>query len=113
MTTEAAISARVISRRATLIGRLPLGGLLAVLTIWFSGIGMMATLVQPDAVIGFGPPAKMIAAVLSSDGYLLDAGRFTVAAKTGQNGGQRTVKSLYAAGAWFVWPIIARGCGRS
>jgi len=94
------------------IGRLPLGGLLAVATCWFLGMGLMATVVQPDEVIGFGPPAKMIAAVLSSDGYLLDAGRFSVAARTGKNARQSTVKSLYSAGAWFVWPIIARGCGR-
>jgi hypothetical protein len=83
-----------------------------VATIWFLGMGVAATLVQPDAVIGFGPPAKMIPAVISSDGYLLDAGRFTVAARTGRRAGQTTVKSLYAAGAWFVWPIIARGCAR-
>jgi hypothetical protein len=90
------------------VGRLPLGGLLAVVAIWFLGMGAAATLVQPDAVIGFGPPAKMIPAVVWSDGYLLNAGRFTVAARTGPG----TVKSLYAAGAWLVWPIIARGCGR-
>ncbi|HLG79557.1 MAG TPA: hypothetical protein VKY22_00960 [Bradyrhizobium sp.] len=109
MTTEAAISASVMSGKPMSIGRLPLGGLLAVLAIWFLGMAVMATLVQPDAVIGFGPPAKMIPAVVSSDGDLLDAGRFTVAATTGHS----TVRSLYAAGAWFVWPIIARGCGRS
>lgn len=107
------MSARVVSGNAMSIGRLPLGGLLAVIAIWFLGMGVAATLVQPDAVIGFGPPAKMIPAVVSSGGYLLDAGRFTVAAKTGQNAGQTTVRSLYAAGAWFVWPIIARGCARS
>jgi hypothetical protein len=100
---------RVASARAISIGRLPLAGLFAVVATWFIGMGVMATLLQPDAVIGFGPPAKMIPAVASSDGYLLDAGRFTVMARTGQT----TVKSLYAAGAWFVWPIIARGCGRS
>jgi hypothetical protein len=71
-------------------------------------MGVAATMVQPDAVIGFGPPAKMIPAVAGSDGYLLDAGRFTISATTGKS----TVRSLYAAGAWFVWPIIARGCGR-
>ena len=88
--------------------RIPLGGLLAVVAIWFVGMGIAATWVQPDAVIGFGPPAKLIPAVVRSDGYLLDAGRFTISARTGQT----TVRSLYAAGAWFVWPMIARGCGR-
>lgn len=114
MTTETtmsagAIPARVISGKTRPIGRLPLGGLLAVVAIWFLGMGGAATIVRPDAVVGFGPPSKMIPAVISSDGSLLDAGRFTVAAMTGRT----TVQSLYAAGAWFVWPIIARGCGRS
>jgi len=104
MTTENTILERTMS-----IGRLPLGGLLAVVAIWFLGMGVAATVARPDAVIGFGPPSKMIPAVVSSDGYLLDAGRFMVAARTGQT----TVRSLYAAGAWFVWPVIARGCGRN
>jgi len=97
----------MITEKTISIGRLPLGGLLAVVAIWFFGMGIAAMMVRPDAVIGFGPPAKMIPAVVSSDGYLLDAGRFTVAARTGRT----TVRSLYAAGAWFVWPIIAKGCG--
>ena len=101
--------AGLVSAKFMSVGRLPLGGLLAVVAIWFLGMGAAATLVQPDAVIGFGPPAKMIPAIVSSNGYLLDAGRFTVAAKTGQG----TVRSLYAGGAWFVWPIIARSCGRN
>ena len=105
--------AGVVPAKFMSVGRLPLGGLLAVVAIWFLGMGAAATLVQPDAVIGFGPPAKMIPAIVSSNGYLLDAGRFTVAAKTGQGTGQGTARSLYAAGAWFVWPIIARSCGRN
>ena len=113
MTTEATRSARTVAGTALSLGGLPLGGLLAVATIWFLGMGVAATLMQPDAVIGFGPPSKMIPAVVASDGYLLDAGRFTIMARTGHRAGQTTVKSLYAAGAWFVWPIIARGCGRS
>jgi hypothetical protein len=51
----------------------------------------------------------MIPAITASDGSLLDAGRFHVAARTGPS----TVRSLYAAGAWLVWPIIGRGCGRT
>jgi len=50
----------------------------------------------------------MIASIAESDGYLLDAGRFYVAATTGPS----TVRHLYAAGAWFVWPAIGKGCGR-
>ena len=114
MTTESAISGhsgsgQLMSGKITRPGRLPLGGLFAVATIWFLGMGVAATIVRPDAVIGFGPPSMMITAVVGSDGSLLDAGRFTVTARTGP----ATVRSLYAAGAWFVWPIIARGCGRN
>jgi hypothetical protein len=83
-------------------------GLLMVAAIWFAGMGVAAVAVQPDSVVGFGPPAAMISAVVASDGYLLNAGRFYVSARTGPS----TVRSLYAAGAWFVWPAIGRGCGR-
>jgi hypothetical protein len=96
--TETGISAR----------RLPILGLLLVAVIWFAGMGVAAIAVRPDSVVGFGPPVTMISAVAASDGYLLDAGRFYVAARTGSS----TVRSLYAAGAWFVWPAIGRGCGR-
>jgi hypothetical protein len=96
--TEAAICAR----------KVPIRGLLLVAVIWFAGMGVAAVAVQPDSVVGFGPPATMISAVVASDGYLLDAGKFYVSARTGPS----TVRSLYAAGAWFVWPAIGRGCGR-
>jgi hypothetical protein len=88
--------------------KLPIRGLLLVAVIWFAGMGVAAIGVQPDSVVGFGPPATMISAVVASDGYLLNAGRFYVAARTGPS----TVRSLYAAGAWFVWPAIGRGCGQ-
>jgi hypothetical protein len=88
--------------------RLPIAGLLVVAVIWFAGMGIAALAVRPDTVVGFGPPASMVSAVAGSDGYLLDAGQFYVAARTGPS----TVRSLYAAGAWFVWPAIGRGCGR-
>src|ERR1700744_1724534 len=85
---------------------LPIAGLLTGAPIWFAGMGIGATAVQPDRVVGLGPPLRMISAVVSSDGYLLDAGRFYVAARTGPS----TVHDLYAAGAWFVWPVIGKGC---
>ena len=81
----------MITEKTISIGRLPLGGLLAVVAIWFFGMGIAATMVRPDAVIGFGPPAKMIPAVVSSDGYLLDAGRFTVAADGRQDESGRSL----------------------
>jgi hypothetical protein len=88
--------------------RLPIAGLLVVAVIWFAGMAIAALAVRPDAVIGFGPPLRMISAVAGSDGYLIDAGQFYIAARTGPS----TVRSLYAAGAWLVWPVIGKGCGR-
>ena len=85
----------------------PIGGLLMVAAIWFAGMSLAATLVRPDRVVGFGPPASLIAAVAASDGYLLDAGNFHVAVRTGPS----TVRSLYASGAWLVWPVLGKGCG--
>ena len=96
--TETAIGAR----------KIPVLGLLLVAAIWFAGMVIAAIAVRPDSVVGFGPPTTMISAVAASDGYLLNAGRFYVSARTGPS----TVRSLYAAGAWFVWPAIGRGCGR-
>jgi hypothetical protein len=90
------------------IRKFPISGLLMVAAIWFAGMGVAAIAVRPDAVVGFGPPVRMISAVAGSDGSLLDAGQFYVAARTGPS----TVRNLYAAGAWFVWPAIGNGCGR-
>ena len=97
-----------ITETAIVARKVPMRGLLLVAAIWFAGMGVAAIAVQPDSVVGFGPPATMISAVVASDGYLLNAGRFYVAARTGPS----TVRSLYAAGAWFVWPAIGRGCGQ-
>ena len=88
--------------------KVPIRGLLLVAAIWFAGMAVAAMAVRPDSIIGFGPPVTMISAVAASDGYLLDAGQFYVAARTGPS----TVRKLYAAGAWFVWPAIGRGCSR-
>jgi len=101
-TTEAIPGARMVTRSV------PIRGLLAILAIWFAGMAVAAIAVQPDAVVAFGSPAEMTAAVAGSDGYLLASGRFHVAARTGPS----TVRNLYAAGAWLVWPAIGKGCGR-
>ncbi|MGJ4953757.1 hypothetical protein [Bradyrhizobium sp. HKCCYLS20291] len=87
---------------------LPWRGLVAVAFAWFAGMAAMAVVVRPDAVVVFGPADRMISAITASDGALLDAGRFHVAARPGA----ATVGGLYAAGAWLVWPIIGKGCGR-
>jgi hypothetical protein len=83
--------------------------LLAVAALWFGGMAGAALVVRPDSIVVFGPQERLIPVIVGSDGTLLDAGRFHVAARTGQT----TVRSLYGAGAWLVWPIIGRGCGRS
>ena len=90
------------------INRVPIAGVLAVLAIWFTGMALAALAVRPDAVVAFGPPARLTAAVAGSDGYLLGAGQFYVAARTGPS----TVRNLYGAGAWFVWPVTGKGCER-
>jgi hypothetical protein len=97
-TTETAIRTR----------KIPIAGLLLVVVVWFAGMALAALMVRPDSVVGFGPPARLISAVAESDGYPLDAGQFYVAARTGPS----TVRSLYTAGAWLVWPVIGKGCGR-
>lgn len=80
----------------------------SLLSIWFAGMACLAIAVRPDAVVAFGSPAAMTLAVAGSDGYLVGAGQFYVAAKTGPN----TVRNLYSAGAWLVRPVIGKGCER-
>jgi hypothetical protein len=87
--------------------KLPLAGLFAV-SISFSGMAIAATAVRPDSVVAVGAPARMIETVTRSDGYLRDAGKYYVAARTAPS----TVRTLYADGACFVWPALARECGR-
>jgi hypothetical protein len=86
----------------------PFAGLFAVAVIWFLGMGTAALVIRPTSVVAFGQPAQMVRAVVASDGYLLNAGGFYIAARTGET----TVRDLYAAGAWFVWPAIRKGCSR-
>jgi hypothetical protein len=45
--------------------------------------------------------------VVSSEGYPLNAGKFYVAAKAGPR-----LSAALRFGAWFVWPVIGKGCGR-
>nr|WP_041757162.1 hypothetical protein [Bradyrhizobium sp. ORS 278] len=97
-----------ITDRLSSLSALPWRGLLAVVFAWFAGMAAMALVVRPEAVVVFGPADQMIPAIIASDGALLDAGRFHVAARTGT----ATVGRLYAAGAWLVWPIVGKGCGR-
>ncbi|MGJ4893213.1 hypothetical protein [Bradyrhizobium sp. HKCCYLR20261] len=86
----------------------PVMGAAAVAVAWFAGMAAMTLLIKPEAVVVFGPSDRMIPAIVASDGALLDAGRFHVSARPGAT----TIGSLYAAGAWLVWPIMGKRCGR-
>ncbi|MGY4303951.1 hypothetical protein ACVIJ6_001194 [Bradyrhizobium sp. USDA 4369] len=97
-----------ITDRTLQYSPLPWRGLLAVTFAWFASVAAMALVIKPDSVVVFGPADRMIATIVAADGALLDAGRFHVAARMGN----APVGNLYAAGAWFVWPIPAKGCGR-
>jgi hypothetical protein len=64
-------------------------------------------LVEPSAVVAFGPRANLAAAVNSADAYMLSAGQGFVTAKADRAG---LVARLYAGGAWFVWPSLGAMC---
>jgi hypothetical protein len=84
-----------------------IAGLGAALAIWFGGMAVLALLVEPSAVIAFGPRANLVAAVNAADAYVLSAGQGFVTAKADRAG---LVARLYAGGAWFVWPSLEAMC---
>lgn len=87
--------------------RLPLGGMLAALAVWFAGMSAGALVVQPATIVAFGPPDQLAAAVAGTDGSLVAATRTSVTLRPGRDG---TVAQLYRAGAWLVWPSFDTGC---
>jgi hypothetical protein len=84
-----------------------IAGLGAALAIWFGGMAVLALLVEPSAVVAFGPRANLVAAVNSADAYVLSAGHGFITAKADRAG---LVTRLYAGGAWFVWPSLEGTC---
>ena len=84
-----------------------IAGLGAALGVWFGGMAVLALLVEPSAVIAFGPKANLVAAVSSADAYVLSAGQGFVTAKADRAG---LAARLYAGGAWFVWPSLEGTC---
>ena len=84
-----------------------IAGLSAALGIWFGGMAVLALLVEPSAVVAFGPKANLVAAVNAADAYVLSAGQGFVTAKADRAG---LVARLYAGGAWFVWPSLEGTC---
>ncbi len=84
-----------------------LRGVAIVLAVWFVGMTAAALVIQPEAVVAFGRPARLVSATVDADGRLLGAGRSFVALRTGR---PDTVRQLYAGGAWLVWPVLSAGC---
>jgi hypothetical protein len=69
----------------------------------------LAALAEPTSTVTvFGPPAKLMQAIRSSDVELVNAGRGFLIVR-GRTAG--FVKSLYSAGAWAVLPGGIGGCG--
>ena len=75
--------------------------------IWFVGMALLALVVDPQAVVVFGPQPTLLAAVDHADASLISMGRWFTVARSDHNG---IARKLYAGGAWFVWPAIAGTC---
>ena len=90
-----------------LLGKLPLAGAAAALSIWFLGMALLALVVDPQAVVVFGPRQTLLAAVDHADASLISMGRWFTIARSERSG---IARKLYAGGAWFVWPAIAGTC---
>jgi len=80
---------------------------LATLAAWFIGMAALAAVIDPAAIVAFGDRTRLLEAIAAGDGTFLSAGSGFVTARPGGAGG---VRRLYAAGAWFVWPVIGAGC---
>ena len=81
-----------------------LRGSIIALGVWFGGMAAAAVLVEPSTVVVFGPVDKLSQAIDRGGASILSFGRGYVVAKG-------SAQSLYANGAWFVWPSLARPCG--
>ena len=85
----------------------PLVGAAAALSSWFFGMALLALVVDPQAVVVFGPRQTLLAAVDHADASLISMGRWFTVARSEHSG---ITRKLYAGGAWFVWPAIAGTC---
>lgn len=88
--------------------RLPLKGLAVALLAWFCGMAVLACVVDPPAVVAFGPETATLRAVARGDALLVSAGTGFLSVRSDSPG---YVRRLYANGAWFVWPVFRAGCG--
>ena len=83
-------------------------GALVALSVWFGGMAVLALIVDPVAVIAFGPVDRVSRAVVSADASVIAMGRGFIIARADAVGLPRR---LYAGGAWLVWPALAPRCG--
>ena len=84
-------------------------GAAAALFVWFGGMAALVFLVEPPALIAFGPKAQLVNAAVKADASILTMGNGFVTARADHGG---LARRLYAAGAWFVWPALPPSCGR-
>lgn len=77
------------------------------MSIWFSGMAVLALVVDPPAVVVFGFQQTLIAAVDQADASLTALGRGFAVVRS-EHGG--LARRLYGEGAWFVWPAIMGTC---
>jgi hypothetical protein len=87
-----------------------LGAAIGVLVIWMFIAGLAALAEPTSTVTAFGPQAKLLQAVNTSDVDLLSAGRGFMVVRGRTNG---FVRALYTAGAWAVLPGGIGACGAS
>lgn len=90
--------------------RSAVGAMGLALVVWFGGMAGLALVVEPDTVVVFGRAPNLMRATVAADASLVAAGRGFVTLRRQSPG---WVRRLYASGAWFVWPVVARGCGRA
>jgi hypothetical protein len=70
-------------------------------------MALLALVVDPQAVVVFGPRQALIEAVDHAEASLVSIGFGFVVARSEHSG---IARRLYAGGAWFVWPAIASTC---
>jgi hypothetical protein len=83
-------------------------GALVALSVWFGGMAVLALIVEPVAVVAFGPHDRLFQAVVRADASVVAMGQGFIVARADAAGLPRR---LYAGGAWLVWPALGPRCG--
>ena len=82
--------------------------LAATLALWFGSMAALAFVIEPKSVVAFGGDAALYHALGAADAAMLAKGRGYMIVASDRPG---IAGRLYAGGASFVWPIVARSCG--